>query len=42
MNTEVIGAVAAVAALLVGLHRVLGAAWDRDRGRAFGALRQSS
>ena len=36
MNTIVITTVAVVAALLIGLHRALrGAAWDRDRGRAF-------
>jgi hypothetical protein len=36
VNTEVIGSVAVVATLLIGLHRVLrSAAWDRDRGRAF-------
>src|SRR5271154_6965660 len=36
MNTVMITTVAVVAALLIGLHRALrGAAWDRQRGRAF-------
>jgi hypothetical protein len=39
MNSIVIEAVAVVATVLIGLYRALGgAAWDRDRGRAFWSI----